>query len=141
MKPQNDTINLKEREQLSLAFDGNIISEEVFLLFICDINRSANLDYSHWHCSLLDLQNFVDAECCTEFRLKKNDIRLKHVLQNPDEIICYNSNDIKVDGTDALCTILRCLDYQTRYSDLIPRFGRPVPQLCIIFYPKTRPYV
>lgn len=64
MKPQNNTVSLKETgEQLLLAFDEKIISEEGFILYLYDINRSANLDYSHWHYSLFDLQNFADPEC------------------------------------------------------------------------------
>ena len=114
-------------------FDNSIISEEEFLL-LYDVNRSTNAEYSHWDYSLFDLESFPEAECYTEFRFKKNDIlRLKNALQIPNEIICYNYNDIKADGIEALCILLRRLCYPTRFADLIPRFGRPVPQLCMIF--------
>ena len=33
---------------------------------------------------------------------------------------------------DALCICLRRFAYPCRYADLLPRFGRPVPELCMI---------
>ena len=36
------------------------------------------------------------------------------------------------DGIEALCITLRRFAYPCRYSDLIPRFGRPVPELSMI---------
>lgn len=76
------------------------------------INRSANLDYSSSNFS--DLQGFAEAKGCTEFRFKKTYItRLKHVLQIPYEITCYNHNDIKANCTEAICIFLRSLYYST----------------------------
>lgn len=31
------------------------------------------------------------------------------------------------------CILLRHLAYPVRYVDMIPRFGSPIPKLCIIF--------
>lgn len=124
---------LKEvRDQLLLAFDNYIISEEEFLL-LYDVNRSVNRDYRHYDYNLFDLDSFPDAEY-TEFRFRKTDIiRLKNALQIPDEITCHNYNDIIANGTEALCILLRRLCYPSRFVDLIPRFGRPGSQLCMIF--------
>ena len=36
------------------------------------------------------------------------------------------------DGIEGLCLLLRRLAYPCRYSDLILRFGRPVPELCMM---------
>ena len=36
------------------------------------------------------------------------------------------------DGIEGLCLLLRRLAYPCRYSDLIHRFGRPVPEICMI---------
>ena len=33
---------------------------------------------------------------------------------------------------EALCIVLRILSYSCRFSDIIPRFGRPVPVLSIV---------
>ena len=58
------------REQLLLAFDNNIISEEEFML-LYDVNRSTNAEYSHWDYSLFYLQSFPEAEFSAEFHFKK----------------------------------------------------------------------
>ena len=103
--------SLKETiEQFLLAFDKYIISQKNFYFYM--INRSANLDYSCSNYS--DLQGFAEAKGCTEFRFKKTYItRLKHVLQIPYEITCYNQNDIKANCTEAICIFLRSLYYST----------------------------
>ena len=55
------------------------------------------------------------------------------MLQIPEQITCFNYNDVICDGTEALCILLKRLAYLNRFSDLIPRFGRSVPQICMIF--------
>lgn len=64
---------------------------------------------------------------------KNNIIRFKHFLQKLDEIICFNYTDIKANNTKALCILLYCLDYLNPVFNLTTRFGRPIPQLCMIF--------
>ena len=51
------------------------------------------------------------------------------VLQLPDEIICCNG--FHVDGSEALCIMLKRFAYPCRYLDLLPRFAKPVPQSCM----------
>jgi len=48
----------------------------------------------------------------------------------PQTITCYNRT--KVDGLEALCIFLKRYAYPIRYGDMIPLFGRSVPELCII---------
>ncbi len=38
-----------------------------------------------------------------------------------------------VDSVKALCVCLKRFAYPCRYADLVPRFSRPVPQLCMVF--------
>ena len=69
-------------------------------------------------------------ECTSEFRFEKEDLFLLHdVLQIPDRITCYNGT--VVSGIEALCICLKYA-YPYQYLDMIPRFGRPVPELCTI---------
>ena len=69
-------------------------------------------------------------ECIPEFRFEKEDLFLIHdVLQVPDQITCYNGT--VVSGIKALCICLKRYAYPCRYPEMIPRFGRPVPELCI----------
>ena len=51
------------------------------------------------------------------------------VLQLPHEIICYNR--FHVDGFEALCIMLKRFAYPCRYLDVMVRFAKPVPQLCM----------
>ena len=55
---------------------------------------------------------------------------LAETLEVPDVVKCYNG--IVVDGIEALCVLLKRFAYPCRYGDMIPRFGRPVPQLSMI---------
>ena len=72
-----------------------------------------------------------DAECLAEFRFKKRDLPLlPEVLQIPDSFTCYQRS--VVSGMEALCILLRRLSYPCRYSDIIPRFGLPVPVLSMV---------
>ena len=58
---------------------------------------------------------------------------LKRMIYLPEEITCHYYNDLVVGKIEALCILLKRLAYPCRYSDMIARFGRPVPQLCMIF--------
>ena len=44
-------------------------------------------------------------------------------------IRCFNGHVI--DSVEAFCICLKRYAYPCRYVDLIPRFGRSVPQLCM----------
>ena len=121
------------RDQLLLAWDSKALSDEEYLL-LYDINTSSNPDFSYWNYDRFDLQSLPDDDCYAEFRFRKNDLlTLKNALRIPNEIICYNYNGLSVDGLEALCILLGRLSYPCRFSEMIPRFGRPVPQLCMIF--------
>ncbi|XP_048587454.1 uncharacterized protein LOC116601948 [Nematostella vectensis] len=70
-------------------------------------------------------------ECIAEFRMRKQDIPIVvDALQLPATIQC--SQRTICDADEALCMLLRRFCYPCRYSDLIGRFGRPVPELCMI---------
>ena len=55
---------------------------------------------------------------------------LDDVLQIPDQITCYNGT--VVSGIEALYVCLKRYAYPCRHLDMIPSFGRTVPELCII---------
>ena len=72
-----------------------------------------------------------DSECLAEFRFHRNELPLLlEALQLPQSFNCHQAT-IR-DGVEALCIRLRRFAYPCRYSDLIPRFGRPVPELSMI---------
>ena len=70
----------------------------------------------------------ADSECFSEFRVRKSDFpKLRDALQFPNSFTCYQKS--VSDGMEGLCMLLRRLAYPCRYSDMIPRFGRPIPLL------------
>ena len=72
-----------------------------------------------------------EPECKAEFRFNKNDIPvLAEVLGLPETFRC--SQRTVANKLEGLCMLLRRTAYPCRYSDLIPRFGRPVPELSMI---------
>ena len=72
-----------------------------------------------------------DSECLSEFRFHKSDLSvLSETLHLPNYFICQQGTIC--DGIEGLCIALRRFAYPCRLSDLIPRFGRPVPELSMI---------
>ncbi|KXJ26298.1 hypothetical protein AC249_AIPGENE344 [Exaiptasia diaphana] len=55
---------------------------------------------------------------------------LAEALQLPDRFHCYQRTT--ADKTEGLCILLRRMSYPFRFSDMIPRFGRPVAELSMI---------
>ena len=51
------------------------------------------------------------------------------VLRLPDQFTCYNG--LKIDGLEGFCMLLKLYAYPCLYLDMITRFARPVPQLCM----------
>ena len=112
------------------AYTSNIIDDAEFVL-LYDLHKSKNPDIPHWRYERFDLDELNDDQCRVSFRFYKNHIYdLKEALNIPEEIICYNN--VRVDGIEALCTVLKRFAYPCRFVDMIPIFARPVPQLSII---------
>ena len=121
------------REALLHSYSQNLISDEEFLL-LYGINTSKNRDFEYWQYDKFNLDSISDDDVISEFRFMKHDIkRLVDVMNFPNEITCHFYNDLRVSGLEALCIVLKRLAYPCRYVDMIPRFGRAVPQLCMIF--------
>ena len=116
------------REALLIANDLDLIDDEEMLL-LYNLNRSKNLEIPNWKYEKFEL--YSDDECKSEFRFVKHDIyTLLDVLNVPDKITCQNR--LSVYSEEALCLLLRRFAYRCRYEDLVPRFGRPVPQLSMV---------
>ena len=65
--------------------------------------------------------------------MKRDIPRLRDALDLPNEITCHFYSDIVVDSTEALCIVLSRLVYPCHYVNMVPLFGRSVPQLSMIF--------
>lgn len=122
---------LKEvRNQLLISHSQGVINDEEFLL-LYDLNKSKNLDLPYESYNYFDFDMLENDECLSEFRFHKRDIPLlADVLQVPDVITCYQRSVCS--GLEALCVVLKRLAYPCRYADMIPRFAKPVPVLCMI---------
>ena len=112
------------------AFSDDTIDEDEFVL-LYDAQKSKNPELSYGDYNRFSLDEMDEAECKAEFRCEKNDLPLlTEALQIPPQFRC--SQRTLSEGMEGLCMVLRRLAYPCRYSDLIPRFGRPVPVLSMI---------
>ena len=119
-------------EELVLMHDAGLLNDKELLLFD-NANRKRNphgkLPYRNY--DRFVLEDLDESQRFVEFRFKKEDIyHLAVVLRLPEVSRC--ANGVFVDSVEALCICLKRLSYPCRYADFIPRFSRPVPQLCMI---------
>lgn len=71
------------------------------------------------------------ADCKAEFRVEKADLPLlADSLHIPAVFHCKQRSIC--DGLEGLCVLLRRTSYPCRFSDMIPRFPRPVSVLSLI---------
>lgn len=118
------------REVILLAHANRLIDDDECLL-LYDLNRSSNLDLRYNNYEKFDLDLLNEDDCKSEFRFCKGDIyRLCDVFELPDKVRCYNG--VVVQKEEALCIFLKRFAYPCRYQDVMFRFGRPVPQICMI---------
>ena len=97
-------------------------------LLLYDLNTSKNPVFPYENYDVFELENVDEAECKAEFRVEKAELpQLAEVLGIPCVFRCDQRT--VCDGMEGLCMLLRRLAYPCRYSDLIPRFGRPVPEI------------
>ena len=124
-------MSLREvRNQLLISHDDGVINDEELLL-LYDLNRSDNVDLPYNSHPGFDFDDFEDDECLSEFRLYKNDLPfLAEVLGIPGVMKFYQRSICS--GLEALCIFLKRLSYPCQYSNMIARFGKPVPVLCMI---------
>lgn len=114
---------------LDSYLDGDIDDDEFVLLY--DLNRSKNPEFPHENYERFDLDSMDPSECKAEFRFEKHDLQLlADCLEIPDVFKCEQRSIC--DGIEGLCMLLRRFAYPCRYSDLIARFGRPVPVISMI---------
>ena len=117
------------RDYLKVAYIADVVDDAEFVL-LYDTVKSKNRDLPYWLYNGFDLDSLSNCECEEEFRFSKNDIFLLYdALNIPEDIICYNGT--KINGIEGLCIFLKRFAYPCRYSDMIPRFGRSVPELCL----------
>ena len=123
--------SLREIRELSVDWymNGVLLDEEFVLLY--NENRSKSLDLPYDEYGRFDLNEMADSGCISEFRVRKSDLpKLRDALQNPNSFTCYQKS--VSNGMEGLCMLLCRLAYPCRYSDMIPRFSRPIPVLSMV---------
>ena len=119
------------RDYLVYGLADGFVNEEEFLI-IYNMYESVNPLYPYWEVQPFCLETMDASECLAEFRVKKDDIpALAIALRIPNQFVCHQGTICN--GLEGLCLLLRRLIYPCRYVDLIKRFARPVPELCMIF--------
>ena len=127
-------------EEVQRHFEEGFIDEEEFLLLNNAIQevqeedlRENNQNVPRWReFPPFDLELWTDEECWTDLRFRKDDIpRIVNSLVVGDEIVTYNR--VRCSSLEAVCLLLRRLAFPCRFTDLIPKFGRPKEVLCVIF--------
>ena len=124
-------MNFKELcELITVCFALGDIREEDYAVLSETFNpRNLYLPYKSY--GQFNLQEMSKDECWAELRFMKLDIPdLVAALSIPDVIRCPQGTICN--GLEALCLLLRRLAYPCRLSDLVQRFGRPVPELSLI---------
>ena len=118
------------REILLASYASNIITTEEYALLF-EENCSNNLDFPYYNYPPFNLESQSEAECRANFRVEKHHIPLvEDALQIPQYFVCDQGT--VCEGTEGLCMLLKRYSFPCRYSDMIPIFGRPVPELCTI---------
>jgi len=118
------------RNALIFEFAEGVLSDEEFLI-LYEYYQSDNPAYPYWEYDAFCLNSLDSSECKAEFRVEKEDIpHLAMSIGVPNKFKC--SQGTVCSGLEGLCLLLKRLAYPCRYSDLIHRFGRPVPELCML---------
>ena len=120
----------KPQELLLPCLEEEIKDDEEFSV-LYEAYAPQNLPFQHSAYEKFSLENKNSAECKADFRVDKRDITLLiEALRVP--LICKCSNGTICDGTEGLCIVLKRFAYPCRYSDMMPIFGRSVPELSMI---------
>lgn len=124
-------VSFKEtREALLLGYDIGLLNDEEFVA-LYEAYTSDNMAFPYFQYPKFSLESKDEFECIADFRVKKNDLPLlAEALRIPPVFTCKQGT--VCDGMEGLCIFLKRFAYPCRYSDMIPLFGRPVPELCMI---------
>ena len=116
---------------MQLYNDNMLDVDDVLLLLDAQWPRwNLHMEQPYWQYPAFDLERIEDHECLVDFRFTKGKIyELLEAFELPKEIRCYNSTVMQ--SVEALCITPKRFAYPCRYIDLLLRFTRTVPHLCM----------
>ena len=121
-------------QETSFAFFVNDMIDEEELQSILEITNEKNPSFPHWKYDIGiegTLDDTSESETKAEFRFATSELpRLAEALRMPEMFTCCN--ETTASGLEGLCILFKRFAYPCRLSDLIPRFGRSVPELSLI---------
>ena len=120
-------------QEASVALLVNDMIDEVELQAILELTNKKNPCFPYWKYDRIEstLDDLSESEAKAEFRFATSELpRLAEALRIPDMSTCCNGTTAS--GLEGLCILLKRFAYPCRLSDLIPLFGRSVPELSLI---------
>ena len=107
---------------------ADIISDDEFIsLYDCYLSKTPDFGYQPHNYFHLDN---INSDCKAEFRVEKVDLPcLADALQIP-AVFKFKQRNV-CDGIEELHLLLRRTSYPCRFSDIIPRFPKPVSVLSL----------
>lgn len=115
-----------------MLYLDDVFEEEDVLSVVADQKRR-NPAIPYWNYNRIEatLGDMSEAELKTEFRFGRGEIDLLYeALRVPDYFTCVNGT--VATGLEGLLMFLKRFTYPCRLGDMIPRFGRSVPELSLI---------
>lgn len=116
----------------ALLYMDDFFDEEDMLVIFDELTRK-NPVFPYWKYEKIEeqLKDISDAEFKAEFRFGMSELQLlAEALRIPDKFTCVNGT--VASGLEGLLMFLKRFSYPCRLSDMIPRFGRSVPEMSLI---------
>jgi hypothetical protein len=115
----------------ALYVNDVIDEQDFFSIYDSTRRKSPEFQYLEYEKIEDQLGEMTTDESIAEFRFELADLRLlADALRIPEKVVCPNRT--VASGMEALCITLKRFAYLCRYSDMIPRWGRSVSDLCLI---------
>ncbi|KAK3705284.1 hypothetical protein QZH41_008168, partial [Actinostola sp. cb2023] len=116
----------------AMLYMEDIFDEDEVVAVLTELHRKKP-PYPYWKHKHVEysLQEMEESEVKSEFRFGTHELALlMEALQIPHKFTCPNGT--VASGLEGLLMLLKRFAYPCRLSDMIPRFGRSVPEMSLI---------
>ena len=115
-----------------MLYLDDVLDEEQVISIFSHLTRK-NPPFPYWKFDRIEVQlgDMSEAEVKAEFRFGPSEIDLlSQALRIPGTFSCLNGT--VASGEEGLLMLLKRFAYPCRLSDMVPRFGRSVPEISLI---------